>query len=1410
MNHRKLTCSFFSCLIFFLVCMSTYAQPKGKLIIQNFDLQEIGSNDGSFWSVVQDNRGIIYIGGEEAVFEFDGTSWRCIYLPNKSVVRSLAIDDKGIVYVGGVSEFGYLRPDSIGITHYVSLLDRLPVEQLDFPDIWSTNTIGGTVFFQSATRLFIYENDEIRSIELQNSYHRSFAVEGQLLLNQEGIGLCILQDDELQLMEGGEFFSKMLISSLSIFDGGKLLIGTRRSGLWVYDPSGIGTNKVLPHSSEASEFLKEYHLYHGISLPGSKYAFSTLRNGTVIMNKKGDILEYINKSNGSSDHSAYFLMLTNDSELWITSGSGVSLYNINSAMSYWDEQIGLKGTVNAILEYENSVFISTYSGLFMLDIEGERNMIEAFNPTTIKQYQEIDSEVWSMLVFNPKGIDGNRDEDQLLALTGQGLYNVDKDHLEFKTDRTGVNTMFHSKIDPTILYLNAHPTFYILQYRNGEWNTIWEKQVSSYVNSIVEDPEGNIWLGTDYYGVYSIVPNDVPSLPVAGEGIRPAEYHKLRIKNYGLNHGLPDHTMAKLHLFNDRLIVTGSGIMTFDSNNKRFIRAENFGKDIMQWDAQMNDFQEDAFGNIWGANNEILDRQPDGHYQVVSLPYKALTINSSTLCYYHDDRGATWIGGGNTLLKYDNKQVLAYQKNDFKSLIRTVKVGRDSLIFGGAHIDLNSNEQGTLCSQPEMAIPTIMYKMKSISFEYSCPYFRDDIPLKYSYMLEGYDDDWSEWSSTTSKDYNNLREKSYVFHVRAMNYAGDISSEAAYYFIIAPPWQRTLVFYIVLAISILTFSYFSVKAYVKRLKESNINLENLVRERTSELELQKEEIHQQANKLKSQNEKLTSQRNRMSEMSKEILKTNRDKLRFFTNISHELRTPLTLILGPIEELENENKSYTREQVKSKYDIIHRNANRLLGLVNQILDFRKLELARPKLTASEGDIVAFSSELTGCFTELAANSNINLVFQSAEKEIITWFDSDKVGKMLVNLISNAFKYSNEGDEVIVSLEHTRDFEAIKPNTSVIKLRVSDSGIGIEAEKLPKIFDRFYHSGRSLTLEQAGSGIGLSMVASLAEIHQGRIEVQSEPGVGSEFTLIIPFGESYLKPEEKWVEADRDIIRNVSARAKKEVTKQMNVALRKKITQVDKDSDKKLVLLVEDSEDIRSYVISGLDKKYDFIEAENGVEGLELAAKHHPDLLISDIRMPEMNGYELCNHVKSNLDISHIPVILLTSKSADADIKQGLEAGADSYITKPFSLDLLEARIDNLVQSAERMKQRFSKDLVFKPADIVITSTDEKFLSKAFKVVEANLSSPAFDIDIFSKEMAMSQSTLYRKLKALTGVSTNNFIKEFRLKQAAHIMLKHELPVSEVSLMVGFDDPAYFAKSFKSKFNMTPTEYVKENK
>jgi signal transduction histidine kinase/AraC-like DNA-binding protein len=1379
-------------------------QPYGKFITRNFDQLEIGSENGAFWAVVKDNRGILYFGGEGEIFEFDGISWRGILVPNFSAVRSLAVGKDGTVYVGAVGELGFLRPNMQGRMEYQSLLPKIPKNKLSFPDVWSINIIGDDIFFQADNRLFRYRDGKMTCWELKNSYHRSFAFHDKLIINQREIGLCALINDSIQPLPNGSFFKNMIISSITGFLGDKALVGTRKNGLFIADLTLDRENEVLHFKSEASEFLKTNQLYYGINLPDGRMAFATLRGGVIITGQNGNILKYINKSTGFIDYTAFYLNIFNDDELWITSSKGVGFYNVNSAISYWNDELGIKGSVNALLIKNDILYVGSQSGLFFCDINKSRKEGIEDGPTSFEVYKGMEAEVWDIIEFEM----GNG-KSSVLASTGLGLYNIVKNKIEFPSENNGEITICQSKKDPSILYYNTHPTFYILKYKNGKWNILWKKNITSYVLSLVEDVNGDVWLGTKYYGVFRINLCDYFVRAKNSDGLLSdtLSFKDLKVEHYNTLSGLPNLNTCVAHMFKNKLIISCDGLFSFDEETKKFVRTTIFGDGIQKWNKTLLDLKEDKFGNVWGFESEVMDKQPYGSYKLARLPYQMLTIKNSTQVFLHDDNGITWIGGEQGLFRYDSKSLPPTKHTDFVTLIRSVSLDFDSTVFYGANFVHKGDTILSSVIQPKELIPSLNVKNKSITFTFACPYFQDDIPLEYSYYLEGYEKNWSEWTSSTTKEYNNLRENDYTFHVRTRNYLGNISREATYEFIIKPPWYRTVVAYILYVILIGIAFYASIKIYSIRLRRYNIILERTVKERTNILEKQKEEINQQTEILKSQNEKLIHQKNRISEMSKEIVEANKSKLQFFTNISHELRTPLTLIIGPVEELMGSGNNFSKNERDNLYSIIYRNASRLLALVNQILDFRKIEIQSRKLSATEGDIISFVQDIGGYFKDLATKKNIEYGFASEFKRLDTWFDPDSVEKIVFNLISNAFKYTRENGKISISVSLSEEKHLQDYLGKVIIIAIEDNGIGIEKESISKIFDRYYQGNQSLNLSQAGTGIGLSMCAKLAELHHGKIILESEVNQGSTFSLILPYGKEYLLPEEIRIKKEEQQKNSLPGSDNREYI-QFNSRVTEVQHEFERSPGKFLVMIVEDSEDIRLFIKQSLSEKFDFLEAEDGEVGLRLAKEHFPDLIISDVMMPKMDGYEFCTKIRETVETSHIPIIMLTSKSGVNDQKIGLEKGADDYITKPFNIGLLETRILNLIRSRGDLRKRYSKEIVVKPTDLVITSTDEKFLEKAIKTVEDNMSEPNYGIEEFSRDMAMSQSTLYRKLKALTDESTNNFMKSLRLNRAASLLSQNEISVSEIANMVGFDDPAYFSKSFKMKFGTSPSEYSKK--
>jgi DNA-binding response OmpR family regulator len=514
------------------------------------------------------------------------------------------------------------------------------------------------------------------------------------------------------------------------------------------------------------------------------------------------------------------------------------------------------------------------------------------------------------------------------------------------------------------------------------------------------------------------------------------------------------------------------------------------------------------------------------------------------------------------------------------------------------------------------------------------------------------------------------------------------------------------------------------------------------------------------------------------------------KLRFFTNISHELRTPLTLIISP---LENVIKTITNDEQKNKLEMVHRNALRLLNLVNQLIDFRKLDVQGHQINLSCGDIIIYIKNMCSSFAELSEKKNIRLTFYSSIDELQMEFDEDKIGKIMMNLLSNAFKFTNEGGrvEVHVNLLPLSD----EDNQEKLEIRVADTGIGISDEEKEKIFERFYQVKQSDDHKFGGSGIGLHMVKEFVLLHKGTVEVHNNAGKGSIFVVTIPVNR---KSEEgkKFVVAE----------GKAQVINEKTEDLAETSDANTEASASPVILVVDDNDDFRTFMKESLKSEFVIQEARNGKEAWESILDSLPDMIISDVMMPEMDGNELCRLVKSDVRTSHIPLILLTARTAEEHKLEGLETGADDYITKPFNFDILMLRIRKLMERRDTAQETFRKQIDVNPSEITITSLDEKLIQKAIKYVEDNIgSSNELSVEELSKHLGMSRVHLYKKLLSITGKTPIEFIRTIRLKRAAQLLRESQLNISEIAYQVGFNNPKYFSKYFKEEFGMLPSVY-----
>jgi len=657
---------------------------------------------------------------------------------------------------------------------------------------------------------------------------------------------------------------------------------------------------------------------------------------------------------------------------------------------------------------------------------------------------------------------------------------------------------------------------------------------------------------------------------------------------------------------------------------------------------------------------------------------------------------------------------------------------------------------------------TLNYNQDVFSFDYTALNFISPQDNQYAYKLEGFESDWNFVGNVRTAGYTNIDPGAYVFRVKASNNDGIWNEIGASLKIeIRPPFWETWWAYIIEILLIIAFVYSVFRFFISRQKmRSDLRVEQLELEKMYELDQM--------------------------------------KTRFFSNISHEFNAPMTLILSPLEKL---NASPTLDgRAKESLSMVLRNAQRMQRMVGQLKDVQKIETGDLSLQLSTGNIIAFLQETFDSFKEYAIDHSVNFTFSSSSDREIVWFDTDKLDKIIYNLLSNAFKFTKDGGSIHVLakiLSPSPEGQEMRN----IEISVTDTGIGIPKDKIDLIMQRFYRVKDKGFTAIPGNGIGLSLVSELVKLYHGKIRVESVEGKGSTFTVNIPLDEKYLEDHQLVGE----FIRKTTNSKERETLMDISTPDEKEIEEL-LPGDTPLILVVEDDDEIRNYIRSSLMPNYNVKVAENGEIGLEKAKKHIPDLILSDIKMPLMDGIELCNKLKESEKTSHIPIILLTAYSSKQSKIEGLNQGADAYLAKPFNVDMLNAQIVNLLNSRKQLRKKFSTDFLVGPQDVNVKDVDERFLQKMVEIIEKNISETSLNADSLGKKVAMSRTQLYRKVRGLTDQTVNEFIKQIRLKRAAQILSEKKVTITEVAYAVGFNDLTYFARCFKKQYKKSPSEYI----
>ncbi|WP_158275668.1 hybrid sensor histidine kinase/response regulator transcription factor [Marinilabilia rubra] len=713
-----------------------------------------------------------------------------------------------------------------------------------------------------------------------------------------------------------------------------------------------------------------------------------------------------------------------------------------------------------------------------------------------------------------------------------------------------------------------------------------------------------------------------------------------------------------------------------------------------------------------------------------------------------DDKGIIYFGGYSDLTFFDpssieeNKVKPSVVITDFRVMNQPVPVSEDGIL----PVSINEAENITL-----------NYRQKEFSFEIAALDYKSPENNQFAYRLmdENGNGDWVYIGQRRHISFNNLKSGDYTLQLAGSNSNGvwNRDGRSLEITILPPPWETwyAFVIYLLVLLGIVTM--------INRVSLRQERLKNLAR---------------------------IEHVNRMQEHE-----LNEYKLSFFTDISHELKTPLTLIQGPVEELrKKELASMSPAFFQKRVQLIHNSVGKLLDLLNQLLEFRKVEVGHARLSASKSDFAAFVASSCRAWEDSANNRGIKFSCRLKMKTAILWFDSAKLEIILNNLLSNAFKYCGEPGEVNIKLSDTED-EVI--------LSVSNNGKNIEEKDIEKLFDRFYQA--SEYKRQKGYGIGLFLVKKIVELHKGSVEVESSPGEMTTFTVKLPKGDKHLSTDQK-VESSGIELREDERSVLVEPVKEVKPRLSKTVKGT-------RVLVVEDNPEVQNYICSLLEDHFDVVTAGDGLEGYDAVIEFAPELVISDVMMPKSDGYELCSRIKKNENTAHIPVILLTAKDKADDHLMGTRKGADAYLTKPFDPVLLLEKVNQLITSRTFLAGKYKRKLTLDPVNKEITSDDEKMIKCVIQIIEKNAHNPELDSDFVAKEMGMSISTFYRRMKKTVDQTPGEFIKTTRLKLAGRYLKETNLTVSEIVEKIGYSDIRNFRKSFKNEFQVSPTDYRKNN-
>lgn len=1351
-------------LIIILVCwMAALPVPSQTSIIYSTDNQISSSliND-----IYQDHKGFIWIATEYGLNMFDGNKYTCYYhIDNDSTslldnyIHSLFEDREGnfwICSLGGLMKYDYktntfserpLYNKSARVHPHI----RQVIESKN-GDIWIASSGEGAFKISRGEQKGI----RVEDLDKPDFIYLSSILEddsGNIWLGAENNGLlCYNPTTRQSKLFQKPFISENNISVLTKDDAGNIYIGTLKGGVNVYNPQTSQITQ-LPYHGRFDLQIKtlsfiQNNLYIGTDGEGLKI----YTPGSKEIQDK-DLEDLTININNAKIHS---ILIDRENNLWlglfqrgiVFAPQKKNPFQYYGYKSLRNSPIGNSCVMSLLQDNDGRLYVGTDNeGLYILD--KDYRQIKHFTPG--KGIQDIANTVLSIF----------QDSDKELWLgtytKGAARCNPQTGICDFIPEMSNERVFSITEDKDKRLYFSTYGSgFYVYDKKN--------QTIKCY-----EAQERN----DDKPGVDELLNGWINSLYCDKEGLIWIGHFK------GISCFNPQ-TQSFINFTNKNYIIgncigyaiieakdgtiwagTSNGLYSFNKQTKeikRYTQENGLSNNVVCG------ICEDNLNNIWVSTFHgisCLDLSKNSfttYYSSDGLQGNEFTRGA----FFRSPEGEIFFGGVNGITSFvPEKITISPQKPEIliTDFIVSGKSINTNSLSGGEHI--------TRQAVTESDRFRLGHRDNTFSISFSTLQFADTPQIIYKYHIKELETEWQQTApGINTVTYNNLRPGHYTFQVYALNH-GQSSEIKNIHIIITPPWFQSWWAYLIYLLAGLSVAGVIISFIRSRLDQRREKLER-----------------QHAEAL------------------------NEAKLQFFINISHEIRTPMTLIINPLEKLIQNCKD---SELGKTYMMIYRNSQRILRLINQLMDIRKIDKGQMHLKFRETDMVGFIEDLVTAFGFIAEKKHITLEFNHTEEHLKAWIDLNNFDKVVMNLLSNAFKYTPEGGTVTITLSTGESEEYKMPLRKYIEIKVADTGIGLDDSQIERIFDRFYQINNDITRNQAGTGVGLHLTRSLVELHHGIIIARNRKDVqGSEFIVRIPAGGNHLMLEEMEQPTEFENKNQFLQKYKQSELESLEGNEKEEGKKVKAKSNLH-ILVVDDEKEILEYLKNELSSEYKVQTCNNGREAYEYILNNHVDLVVSDVMMPEMDGFTLCKKIKQNANINHIPVILLTAKGRAEEQLEGIGLGADSYLVKPFHIEMLQGIITNLINNRRLLKNKFSgaQEQADKVQKIQLKSSDEVLMNKIMKIINDNLSEPSLSVEMLANEVGLSRVHLHRKLKELTNLSSRDFIRNIRMQQAAKLLKEKKLSISEVAYAVGYNNLSHFSNTFKEYFGMSPKEYMQAN-